>query len=60
MRYIKRKIEKKELINTKLNILCLKIYKNKFKISYNNILINLYYGKKANVIKKYFKEVGII
>lgn len=60
MRYIKKKIEKKELINQKLNNLYLKIYKKRIKIIYNNISINFYYNNNTNIIKKYFKEVGII
>lgn len=59
MRYIKKKIEKKELIKKSKNNLYLEIYKAKVCFYYNNITIKLYYYN-INQVRKYLKEVGII
>lgn len=60
MYYIKKKIEKKELINKKKN-LHFQILNTKLIFYYNNISLLLYY-KSNNIlhIKQYLKEVGII
>lgn len=59
MRYTKKKIEKKELINLKNNNLYVFINTYKFFILYNNIYLNILYSN-INFIKKYLKEVGFI
>jgi len=59
MRYIKKKIEKKELIKKSKNNLYLEIYKFKICFYYNNINLKLYYNN-INQVKQYLKEVGII
>lgn len=59
MRYIKKKIEKKELIKRTRNNLYLEIYKYKICFYYNNIKLKLYYIN-VNQIKQYLREVGII
>ena len=59
MRYIKKKIEKKELIKKSKNNLYLEIYKSKVNFYYNNITLKLYYNN-INQVKQYLKEVGII
>lgn len=59
MRYIKKKIEKKELIKKSKNNLYLEIYKSKINFYYNNITLKLYYNN-INQVKQYLKEVGII
>lgn len=59
MRYIKKKIEKKELIRKSNNGLYLEVYKSKINFYYNDITIKLYYNNIKQV-KQYLKEVGII
>jgi hypothetical protein len=59
MRYTKKKIEKKELINLKNNNLYVFVNTYKFFILYNNIYLNILYSN-INFIKKYLKEVGFI
>ena len=60
MYYIKKKIEKKELINKNKN-LYFKIFNKKLIFYYNNMSLLLYY-RSSNIlhIKQYLKEVGII
>jgi len=61
MYYIKKKIEKKELIKVKKNNLYLNITDKLIIFNYNNInLILSYYNSNIAVIRQYFKEVGII
>ena len=59
MRYTKKKIEKKELINLKNNNLYVFVNTYKFFVLYNNIYLNILYSN-INFIKKYLKEVGFI
>lgn len=59
MRYIKKKIEKKELIKRSKNSLYLEMYKSKVNFYYNNIILKLYYSN-SNQVKQYLKEVGVI
>lgn len=61
MYYIKKKIEKKELINKNTNFY-IQIFNKKLIFYCNNMSLLLYYRSNNNVlhIKQYLKEVGII
>lgn len=61
MYYIKKKIEKKELIKDKKNYLYLHISNKQIIFNYNNInLIFSYFNSNISLIRQYLKEVGII
>ena len=60
MRYIKKKIEKKELINITNNNLYFYFNKTYFNVFYNKINIRIFHNNNINIIRKYLKESGIV